>query len=121
MSPLIRIIVWAIKIQVAQVATSIFISLKFFELQLWRQVNSQIAAAASVEQQDGLAVAFDWKPQQLDRVKSLYFPEDPAVTCATDVCACRVYNPSRIDLSAYCVSNPRIHFVFTTPCLLSGY
>jgi hypothetical protein len=61
----------------------------------------------TVEQQDGFAAAFDWKPQQLDRVKSLYFPEDPTVTCATDVCACRVHNPSRIEyLSAYCVRNP---------------
>jgi hypothetical protein len=73
--------------------------------------GTQIAAAASVEQQDGFAAAFDWKPQQLDRVKSLYFPEDPTVTCATDVCACRVHNPSRIEyLSAYCVRNPRSHF-----------
>ena len=74
--------------------------------------GTQIAAAASVEQQDGFAVAFDRKPQQLDRVKSLYFPEDPTVTCATDVCACRVHNPSRIEyLSAYCVRNPSHFFL----------
>jgi hypothetical protein len=50
--------------------------------------GTQIAATASVEQQDDMSLSFDWKPQELDHVKSLYFPEDPTVTCATDVCAC---------------------------------
>jgi hypothetical protein len=72
--------------------------------------GTQIAATASVEQQDDMSLSFDWKPQELDHVKSLYFPEDPTVTCATDVCACRVHNPSRIEyLSNGVLRSRRLH------------